>query len=232
MKLIDKQNRKVLGEGRNYGLGFAFAKMINPETFETVQPISPCKDYLNDVVFSEHTDKPCKAYGLHYTKQNIFTDNYAFLVGKECHYSDGRPYANFSSDEKKMRENIQNLLILLHNAEDILGFKDKTQHFFLEDNVSLFFMPIGWCDSTYLTSLYSLLIRVGRWYDPAKDIMTYLSTFKDFAPDTYLLNTAIPNIKNLFETKLFKQNWSIVKGDSYTHNNGICAYNNAVDLLK
>ena len=51
IQIINKQCRSKLCEGRSYQMGFAFLKKLDNNTFETVQPISPCKDYLNDVIF-------------------------------------------------------------------------------------------------------------------------------------------------------------------------------------
>ena len=72
LKIIDKQNRGKLNEGRNYQMGFAFCKKVSNKVLETIQPISPCKDYLNDVVYSERTGKNVSAYGLNTSKLGLF----------------------------------------------------------------------------------------------------------------------------------------------------------------
>ena len=70
-KLIDKQNRRTLGEGRNYGMGMACLKK-DGDNFETVCPITACKDFISDVIYSELTGKPYYAYGLSTSKKDIF----------------------------------------------------------------------------------------------------------------------------------------------------------------
>src|SRR5687768_15710647 len=84
LTLVDKQDRSVLCEGRNYGIGFAFCKRTG-DVLETVQPVSPCKDYLNDVVYSEHSGQPFSAWGLRTSKKNIFyADEGAYVLFQVC----------------------------------------------------------------------------------------------------------------------------------------------------
>ena len=74
MTITEKHDRNVLIEGRSSGMGFAMLKK-DKTNYETVNPLSPCKDYLNEVVFTENTGYPTKAHGLDYKeKLDIFKD--------------------------------------------------------------------------------------------------------------------------------------------------------------
>lgn len=229
MTLINKQDRSVLGEGRDFGLGFAFVKKED-DTFVTVQPISPCKDYLNDVVYSEHTGNKCSAYGLTYDKQGIF-DNVCYMVTRECHYISGNLYTKFDDEEKQMESNLHNLVCLLNMVEAQLQIEGRSSAIRLEDSHYVFVMPFEWCSSTYMISLYSLLIRIGRWYNGTDEIFTFLDNFKQLPQDVYLVKAALPNIKKLLETRKYKQALETSKGNITIHNKGICAYINATDLI-
>lgn len=222
IKLINNQNRKVLGEGKRSGIGFAFVKNTEKDVFETVMPISPCKDYLNDVVFSEMTGKPCSAYGFKYAKTDCFKKSRAYLVAKICHHLDGNKYKQYDFELEALK-NYHNLTKFLNIFEEKLGLKTLTQTTMLEDDTLLFSVPIYWCKSTWLISMYSLLIRVGRWYKEDEDPIDYLVAFKVMMDDKYLLDTAFKNIKTVLEKKKIVQVFDGINGDTGVHNNGICA---------
>src|SRR5665647_1670734 len=78
-KLIDKGGRSVLNEGRSVGLGYGFCKREG-DTFTTAMPITACKDYLNDQVYSEVTGIPARNYGFSSVRQDIFADGWGYLA--------------------------------------------------------------------------------------------------------------------------------------------------------
>jgi len=174
----DKENRGSLVESRSYQMGFAFLKKTN-DCFETVQPISTCKDYLNDIVWSEHVNKPVLAYGLKYTKQGIFNGKTSYMVIKILNYMTPAqyiPYTNFEAHKQGLSKNYINIETLLNWVEHKLGI-ENSKVIKAKNDMYLVEMPYFWSSSTYLISIYSLLIRMAQFWDgnatPAEFLNSY-----------------------------------------------------------
>lgn len=226
IKIINNQKRSILCEGRSNQMGFAFCKHINGDDYETVQPISPCKDYLNDVVYAEHTDKPISAYGLHCKgKQGLFNKQ-AYLVISICPFKYDHSYntTTMLDDIARLDKYHKYLEEFINYFEEALGvdMESNTMITKVEDNLFLVELPTIWTESTYMISLYSLLLRVGQFYNN-RDInpMEYLETFKDFQPDISLIKSALPKLKLILANGPLPQDFSELQGDSSTHNLGI-----------
>jgi len=164
IKIIDKCPRSVLTEGRNYGMGFALVKPLGDDTYETVQPISPCKDYLNDVVYSEWTGNPFGAWGLSTTKRDIFGGN-AFMLISICKMGARSPheYGEYKTDVSALADNLDNLLIFMNWWDNQFKLAVKTSITKVEDNLYLVEFDKWWTKATYRISLYSLLLRIGMY---------------------------------------------------------------------
>lgn len=223
MKLIDKQNRYVLGEGRNYQMGFAFLKKVKQD-FHTVQPISPCKDYLNDVVWAERTGNNISAYGLSYKKQDIFDGKIAYMVISIMPNFSGSRYSTQDKDEQRLDENYKLLEEFINYFEDKLKLKDKSTIEKVEFNKYLITFPDFWCRYTYLISLYSLLLRVGQFWKGKGNPLKYLETFADFQPDVYLIKDSLPKLKKLIKSGEQKHDMESLGGGVTVHNHGIISH--------
>jgi hypothetical protein len=224
MKIIDNQNRKVLGEGRNFGMGFAFLKKTGVGQYETVQPISPCKDYLNDVVYSEATGKPCTAYGLKYTKHDIFTSKVeGYICFSILDYWDGKAYPKRQEEIDLVKQNYKHIEALFNHFEkEIFHLKSRTRIYQIEDNLYLCKIPLFWCKATYRISLWSLLCRCAMWYDGSQSPMDYLKTVK--GPDQYLLSSVLPKIDRMREGNIPEQDLAHMYGGTQVHNCGVVEY--------
>jgi hypothetical protein len=182
MQLIESKERKVLGEGRNWGVGFGFVKKVASCTYETIMPISACKDYLNDVIYNERTGKPISACGLSLKDKSGIFDNKlkAFMVisilpqqGRESYNVYGRTY---EEDRGVLSSNYENVEKFINTIEQAIGFRIKTKVSRISDNKYLVMFSKKWCSTSYLISLYSLLLRNGIYYDGKEDIVDYLSS--------------------------------------------------------
>lgn len=221
MKIIDNQKRSTLAEGRNYGLGFAFLKKIDDETFETIQPISPCKDFLNDVVYSEATGNPFHAWGLSTSKKGIFEGDHAYMALSVCKL--GRSlssYCGYDDELELMANNRENMEKFINGIETKLGIK-KTKLVDVEKNLKLAIMDKQWVSATYLISLYTLMLRVGLQYEGG-GVMTHIREID--SPDRMMLNGIKEKMLILFERKgnLPKQKLENVKN---IHDHGIVGAN-------
>src|SRR5678815_2084268 len=148
--LSDKKDRKILSEGRNYQMGFAFCKKESHGKYSTVQPISACKDYLNDVVYSEMTGKPCAAYGLSVKKENIYDEEagYAYMVIKILPYQRSSNYPNQEKDMQNLKENYKLLEKFINYFEEKKGLPHLSQITEIDEDRFFIRVPLFWCRAT------------------------------------------------------------------------------------
>ncbi len=223
-KLIDKQKRAVLGEGRNRGVGYAFAKRTG-DTLTTVCPISPCKDYLNDQLFSEATGKPYNACGLSTTKQDIF-DTHAYLIASICKQGcrELKEYPEYKADLAALEANHPAMQKAINWLEDQLKIDGRTSIEQIAANQYVIVTPLYWTQYTYLISLYTLVIRAALYWDGKGDPETYLtSSLKD--NDAYTIKQAWPKVKRMIAGELPKQDFNdpaMNRWPGQWHGAGIC----------
>lgn len=246
------KDRKVLAEGRNNGMAFGFLKLKSrtdvQSIFETVQPLSPCKDYLNEVVITERFGMGTQGCGLRYPeKLNIYEGDVAYMAIKIMKSkSDSYSYSSgvqstgtgntvsFEGDIEKLKNNHKNIEKLLNQIEDVLQLKTRTIIHEANDGYFLVVLPVEWCQSTPAISLYTLLMRVSFSYDGKEDYMKYLSR-SPHPGDSYLINGALPKLKSILEKKTLPPNifsttkavWD--KGTASPHGRGIIGWNGSFD---
>lgn len=215
--LKDEKDRDPLGEGRTYGLGFAFSKRDN-NVIETAYPISPCREYLNDSLYSELTGKKVTIYGLKAFKQNLLdTENNKFyLVMAIMEKKNGKNYSeyvHYKRDLDNLESNYHNLQKFINKFEQKLNVDGETEIIKLEENRFVCISPIYWSKWTYLISLYTLLLRVGFFYKNG-DIIEYLNNYDYCDEDRYQIKGVIDKIVKMFDIKtddLPKQNFEEIK---------------------
>lgn len=237
MKIIDKQNRGLLDEGRNNGMAFAFLEK-KKDNFRTVQPLSPCKDYLAEVVFTERYDMPTKGCGLNYLKKlNIFSD-VAYMVitilkSKRGSYDYSK---SFENDVKLLAENHKQIERLMNDFEKQINLKILTEVTPANDDLFLVKFSADWCQSTHAISLYTLLLRVlMAATEKDKDIVSFLSSYSYHNGDKSLLNQNLNKIKLILKEKKLPpntRNYSkeyLLKFMDSPHDNGITSWNSSFE---
>lgn len=224
VKVSDNLDRKVLNEGRNHQMGFAFLKKVL-KNFETVQPISPCKDYLNDVVWCEHLKSEMTAYGFKYAYKGIFNrTKFAYIAIKILPYMSGDKYNDFDTHEKNLKDNINNLLRFINHFDGIFGLQ-KTEVLDADNGMFVLKFDKGWARYTYTISLFSLLVRLGQFYKDG-DPMLFIKNFKDFSQDVYLVQATYAKIDKLVKLKSFPEfDLNSLNAGTSVHNFGIKALN-------
>jgi len=225
MKIIDKENRNKLTEGRTSGMGFAFLKRDTPTVFKTVQPISACKDFLNEILFAEKTGILLPSvYGLKYKKVlNIFNRNYAFIGIKILPHRFNGP--NKNDDRIAFNKNYHNLQNFMNQIEE--GFKIRYNTKIIKANEDMFVvkMPIFWTNTLYLLSLYTLLLRAYQAYDNSLPAIEYIEKGKCYHEDINLMYMIKKRLPSILAGDLPKQEFADfdTKGYMKIHNNsGIC----------
>lgn len=222
---VNNHPRRVLGEGRNKGLGFAFCKLITngeKNTLEAVQPISPCKDYLNDVVYSERTGKPFSAYGLNTSKNDIFNDKIGYLVMSVCKRGATieSDYDGYKSECELLNNNIPNLQLFINFFEEKFKVSGRTNLVKLADNLVLAELPLFWTEATYLISLFTLIARIGMFYKNG-DVLDYFYTSKENSADSNTANIVKNKINLMMAGNIPKQDIMNLTG---VHNCGIMSF--------
>lgn len=239
IEITEKKKRSVLNEGRDNGMAFGFLQQVEDDTFHTVQPLSPCKDYLAEVVFTEKYDIPTRGCGLSYPKKlNIFS-NCAYMAvkimpvcGSSC-YNYSKSIAN---DIKLLEENFQHVERLLNNFEKQLGMKVLTTVAPANGGYFLVRFSSDWCESTHSISLYSLLLRVLMVAtDSDKDIMSFLKDYSYHRGDKDLISSCMAKIELILKTKKLPPNTrkyskaTMLKLMGSPHDNGIVAWNSSFE---
>lgn len=154
-------DRKILGEGRNYGFGFSFLKKVKENEYETLMPFTACKDYLNDFVYVEITKKPLsKVYGFKHKYTGIFENQEYFYLGiTALDYINGTAWKGKLDLEDKLNSTFKNLILFLNKLEEFFKLDKFTEFEYLEDNILILKVPIFWSNFNFLISLYTLYIR-------------------------------------------------------------------------
>lgn len=226
-------DRKVLGEGRNQGIGFAMLQKIDENEFHTVNPISPCKDYLAEVIFTENTGYSTNGCGLDYPeKKNILSEKVSYLVfknqkTKQSDFNvDGMTFEQFSKD---LKEKIPNIINFINKYQR--RFSNYVPMKIEEANEEQYLVTFDsrWAMSTMSISLFTLLLRIGKHYKSGT-ILSFLLNFDKKSIDYSLVNTAFKKILRIYESKKLPgipnlQIEARKKSSSWSpHNLGICAW--------
>ena len=215
-RLIDNQQRSSLAEGRQYGMGFAFCK-LEGEVLTTVGPLSTCKDFLNDQVYSENTGKDYRRWGYCATKTKCF-DGAAHLIISVLAYKGGTTYAHLERDKAALEKNWLMIQSGINWLEQELHQEGRTQIKPLGEGIFWVKAPTFWVESTYMISLLSLTLRYLLHYDGKTLPEDFLSKPSENMEDTEYMKTAMTKIKIMSKKGLPKQDFSV--SIDY-HNEGI-----------
>lgn len=238
MEVVDKQDRNILGEGRNRGVGFAFCK-LKDDVFTTVMPISPCKDYLNDLIFVENTKLEIgTVHGFNYKVTKCLNeDSYSYMIAKVCPIHSCGNHSTFDEEEKALISNYKGVQTILNYFEDKLELKDKTITDLIDNNL-IFHVPDWWCKEGWRISFYTLIIRIAIFYDSKITIEDFFKTYKDVRKDSdsFILSGVLDKFYKIIELKKTNKLDKIdcptykkevkenpVKYGSTIHNAGICS---------
>lgn len=159
LKLVDTTKRSILIEGRSYGTSFAFAKRKGNE-LHAVGALSPCREYLHDQLGAEYTGKVVSKWGYVGKKANLFDDEMGYILFAVLPYHDGTHYGKKQDAETAhLAAHYDKIQAFLNYFEEQLKVPDRTSIVKLEENRYVCIMPKYWMKTSWLTSLYSLMIR-------------------------------------------------------------------------
>lgn len=204
MKITEKCNRQVLNEGRDSGMGFAVLKRVDDENYITVNPVSPCKDYLNEVVFTENTGYPTSGCGLVYSKVNdVFKEKTSFLTFKVQKTKNGDFYIEnktFEDYKKEVDDGYKNIENLINKYQRPFRFA-PCKITPANDEYYLVEVDTRWMKSTYSVSLLTLLLRVGKNFKEKQSVVEFLLSVSNTSIDYTLINSCFKRILKVYTCK-------------------------------
>ncbi len=187
-KFIELDTRSKLAEGKNFGVGFCYCRREGSQLV-ALQAISPCRDFLNDEIFSHHSRKPFSIYGQESTYSDMLHDGNSYLAFGVC--KRGRnleEYNNYKLDYKSLEENYKSLEKFINYFETKFKVKQKSKIIRLQDNRYVCISSLFWTDATYKASLLSFLLRAGIYYKSGNPL-EYLDNFNQDHSDKMLYNS-------------------------------------------
>lgn len=227
-KYINTCSMQPLNEGRSKGLAYAFLKR-DGDTYNGIQPFSPCKDYLSDTVWTEITGKPCSFYGYHAKPNGCLADGLGYIA---MGIRGIRPYSqrDTSVDYEGIVDDRKELALGYPLAEDMCNFIEETLKIdgrttivpMDVEGMYLITLPKWWIENHVRTSLCTMLIRAAYhgWNRSNPKPWDNLAVVAD-GSDQYIMSNVVPKVKQLLE------GWRIEfdeKTCSDPHNNGIYSY--------
>lgn len=211
MKLAIKNNEYSLIQA--YGKGVRFT-MYDNDLNPLYQPVF-CKDYLNDVIWAERTNKyGDKQYGFIPVEKD-----YKNIENDILHLGIDDTTRNICTEEYKNK-----LQAFLNLAEEKLNFIPT--EVVVYDNALLINYSSQWIEYPYLYSLFGIFVRIGLEYNNS-DFITYIFTYSK-GPDGGFIYNIKNKIKAIFEEGILP----VIKYEDFNsigniHNSsGIVATNN------
>lgn len=195
IKVVNNHSRVILNEGRNKGIGTAFAKKVDKNTFETIMPVSPCKDYMNDVIAVENDYPEFSVCGLTSKKKDLFKDNEAFIILRVCDNKKAeeaktkRPLEDEQEKERiLLKENYKKIQDILNELEKNIS-TELTEIYEAENDYYVLKVPMIWVKNGPMISFYLYLVRIAMF--ATSDLMTLLLTDKLPITETSFIKDAI-----------------------------------------
>lgn len=219
-RLIDKQDRSKLSEGRNKGLGSAFAKRSG-RTLTTLDGISACKDFLAERVAAQILGEPVTMYGLTSKPIEGAYDTHAYLIlGILKINRTDATYPTYDKDVAALASNYRHIQSFVNYFESVMSVDGRTVIEPISDNRYVAIIPLFWVKSTWMVSLVSLLMRAALHWDGKGDPMVWAK--RQEGEDVYMMTAALPKIERIAKEGVPPQDFT--PGPSYHwHSTGIVA---------
>lgn len=217
MKVNLLHSRKGTMEGRNQGIAMGFVD----NKLNTICPITPCKDFLNEVVYSEYTGIQIDTiYGFKHPVSGVFKGKRKInLAAANCKSDKDLPYTQIDSTQ------VKNTVKFINKIETRLFIPKTTVKQVGE--FTIFRFSNYWISQVYLISLYGLLIRIGVNYD-GTNVLDYYKSTKVPSIDYNLCQNSYENFKEILQNKYLDvdsmlKEYSEMGNKYHIHNNlGIC----------
>lgn len=200
---------------------------------ETITPFVKCKDYFNDMFWSNKTGNKVTIYGFNWTPNQdegvLSKDTLRVAIKKVVTRDlDGNGENKII---KLTEDNVKSLDAFFKQVQKKLKFK-KTKFSLCENNDHIIIeLDKKWTEIPYINSAFFLFVRIGLTFDPSSTIMEFYKDknqkkFTSSLDYGYFYNVT-NRIQHILDGKIDEsQNY-----DQYTHGNihsgsGIVGYSN------
>lgn len=150
---------------------------INGKTGETLTPFCRCKDYFNDLFYSNKTNKAVKIFGFHWKPNQDLGElsrNTLVLAIRLRDRNDTSRFYEFTEEER------QGIFYLLSQFTKINDLGRIIVRFSEDKKNLIIYFNKKWTDIPYLNSAFYFLIRMGITYKKDEDIFTWYSNSGKF----------------------------------------------------
>lgn len=216
-----------LCEGVHNGFTFALLNDAN----ETMHTEAQCKDYFQDLWWSENRKQATEVWGFKWEPGRID-------LKAECY----RFALRFAKE--RLDNRVDNLLNFLHIFEQALGYRPCSIQLTADENVLIVTVSSQWFISAPMISAWTTLVRLGLQYTGG-DVMEYLDEVAKpvakYIADTFRLggknenmpcheamladlgryDRIRPRIKALLAGKEARLDWEKLSGGYVAHESGI-----------
>lgn len=212
-------SRADLIEGRCDGMAFAFCRKVGEGSFETVNALSTCKDFLNDQLYSEQSGKPYTRWGYKATKVGCLDGALYLAVTMLPNKHSKIPDQTLNL--KALMGNIPHIQAGLNTIEERLKQDGRTKLHAVGESLVLVEAPLFWGSSTYALSMMTLLLRCLLLYDGSTSLDDFLKKPQGRYDDESYLRTALSKLDIMSKAGLPKQTFT--EAIDY-HNAGIVSW--------
>jgi len=147
---------------------YAFAKKLGEDHYAQCTQFVKCRDFLNDVVRGQLLEKPIAIYGFKYTPKkdlDIDLNNIRFII---------------KDPNKAIEPALKKAKVILNYYETLMKTDEVTNYEMASEHVGIVTGPKEWLCSPTLTSLYSLIFRVGEHSFEIPDVTNLTDTYAQY----------------------------------------------------
>jgi hypothetical protein len=223
MKIIDNISAKNSLSEIGHGQREVQIAYVNPKNGETITPFCKCKDFFNDMFWSNKEKKDISIYGFkwnHKDHRDLLDKNVLTIA---VHLRDR---VNKSIYELKEEERLS-VLRLLTKISTSAGLGRVVVRMCEEKKNLVIYFNRKWVDTPYLNSAFYFFVRLGFTYDKDHEILSqYNKSQKFISPnDQIYFKKANSRIKDLLEGKIDKnQTYSSYNSGSIHNASGLVNY--------
>jgi len=200
MKIIDEVSSKYnlfeIGHGQRE-VQFAF---IDGKTGKTITPFCRCKDYFNDMFFSNKIGKELSIYGFHWkpNQDEGILDRNTMTVAVRLRDQHTKNIYDLKEEE------IQSVRKLMQQVSNKAGLGRIIVRVCEENKNIIVYFNRKWADTPYLNSAFFFFIRLGFTYKNGEDILSWYNKGEKFISpnDQFYFKQGSSRIKDILEGKL------------------------------
>lgn len=200
MKLKDNVSNSDLSEIGHGPIEASFA-YVNPDKETTITPFCRCKDYFNDMFWSNKmkTDINILGFKWKHGEDGGVLDRPTLKLG--IRLTKGGKTGEL---QKQKEEQLKGILDLLNKIESANGWNLAEGEITEDGNYIILSFDPSWTSKPYINSAFYFFIRLGFTYDSSKDLFEQFQDQKHFLSrnDVMYLRNGESRIKDLLAGKI------------------------------